>query len=392
MSELTSGFLYHVQTDYRCRFYVEHTDGIDLTNLLSPVPRDDVGRPDDDYVTDWRPPPNFNCTVESHCVRVNAYWKSRAEIDRAMEVLGIAKHDAAVAVVPVPEFRHIWSSTDKPYASLIANMGGTFRTKNALACAFSQLFRLAPRLTHYRSNLFSELLPSVRDPKTLVISLYIRTGRTDQVAKEEAKQRGWGAGREFGLQVEVRDKKGTHKLGPDHRRLSDRKSTGSIGPLAEAVVKCALEAEQKMVILNNDNAPSSRYQRIVWSVVGDDPSIIDAISNLWNGTAFTQRIDDLGGRSNSNQSGDAANKLSRLVLTTSSTGTHVRPRRRPTTSDFADALIDWYVLGESDAMATVTRQFSFGETAQLRNGARVQGIYAPLSQNSDECIRREWKE
>jgi len=406
-SELTAGFLYHVQTGHRCRLLVDYADSVDLTELLMPVSRtaeggerqrDDAGvvqhEQDASVVIDWRTPPNFNCTAEPHCVRVNAYWKSRADIAQMVETLGLVPSLASadsdyretrglVQMVPVPEFRHVWSSTDKPYATLSAGIGGGFRPKEAMACAFSHLFRLAPTFGRYRNNVFSELLPAVRDPKALVIALYVRTGRTDAMAKVEAAERGWGGGREFGLQIEIRDKKGLHKVGPDRRRRLQEKNgnkealISTIGPIGEGVVKCALQAEEELLL----SSPPNKYERIVWTVLGDDPDVIGAISSRWNKT--------MGGEENS-QGGIITHRLPRRILGTSSAGTHVRPRRRPTTGDFAEAMMDWFLLGESDAMATVTRQFSFGETALLRNGARAR-IYAPASKVGDECIQRKWK-
>ena len=57
--------------------------------------------------------------------------------------------------------------------------------------------------------------------------------------------------------------------------------------------------------------------------------------------------------------------IPREVLTTGSRGIHVRPERNPSTSEFAEAFLDWYLIGESDAVVT-DMQSSFGPTGAMR--------------------------
>jgi hypothetical protein len=94
-------------------------------------------------------------------------------------------------------------------------------------------------------------------------------------------------------------------------------------------------------------------------------------------------------------SGGPTNKtilpIPRQVLTTQSRGKHTRTYRRPSTADFAEALIDWYLIGESDAIATERTVFSsFETTAALRTNRPV--YITPSSKNGEisQCRERVW--
>ena len=45
---------------------------------------------------------------------------------------------------------------------------------------------------------------------------------------------------------------------------------------------------------------------------------------------------------------------------------HTRTQRDPSTADLAEAVIDWYLVGESDLVVTDSGSPSFGGTAALR--------------------------
>jgi len=58
--------------------------------------------------------------------------------------------------------------------------------------------------------------------------------------------------------------------------------------------------------------------------------------------------------------------IPREIVTTRARGVHSRPGRNPSTADVAEALIDWYLLGESDLVVPSAPGFTFGTTAALR--------------------------
>jgi len=66
-------------------------------------------------------------------------------------------------------------------------------------------------------------------------------------------------------------------------------------------------------------------------------------------------------------------QVPREIVTTRSRGVHTSSSRSPSTTDFAEALIDWYLLGESDLVVTSNAWYSFGSTAALRTDRPLYG-------------------
>lgn len=122
---------------------------------------------------------------------------------------------------------------------------------------------------------------------------------------------------------------------------------------AKHSIPCLLQVEQ-------EHLSKSSYSRVVWLVVSDSPYI-----KQWVTDTYTS----------SNILADAPNKAStiispREIITTTSQGTHTRAARNPSTADFAEAMIDWYLIGESDVVITSSRGYSYtyeyGTTAAMR--------------------------
>ena len=99
---------------------------------------------------------------------------------------------------------------------------------------------------------------------------------------------------------------------------------------ATNIIQCALKLEQQLNV-----------SRSVWMVVTDSPDLKQHISE-------------------SNVSSN------RDIVTTQSRGTHSRPSRTPSIVDIAEALIDWYLIGESDVVISDKASPTFGGTAALR--------------------------
>ena len=62
-------------------------------------------------------------------------------------------------------------------------------------------------------------------------------------------------------------------------------------------------------------------------------------------------------------------------------GVHSRSDRGPSQSDFAEAIVDWYLIGESDLVVMDKSSVSFGGTAALRTARPVQDA------SHGKCIR-----
>ena len=99
--------------------------------------------------------------------------------------------------------------------------------------------------------------------------------------------------------------------------------------LAKKIVNCALGLEQEYLLSNNT---ASQYSQVVWMVVSDSP-----FCKGWVNETYGHRFVD-------------NTTIPREVVTTSSRGVHSRASRDPSTADFAEALLDWYLIGESDAV------------------------------------------
>ena len=67
---------------------------------------------------------------------------------------------------------------------------------------------------------------------------------------------------------------------------------------------------------------------------------------------------------------------------TTARGVHSRPGRNPSTADFAEAVIDWYLIGEPDLVVPSAPGYSFGTTASLRT---AQPLYDPA--NCSDALR-----
>lgn len=111
------------------------------------------------------------------------------------------------------------------------------------------------------------------------------------------------------------------------------------------ILDCALQLEKQQ-----DNAT-----RTVWLVVTDSPKLKQWISKEYS----------------SNR---------RDIVTTPSRGVHSRPSQTPSIQDIGEALVDWYLLGESDIVITDKESPTFGGTAALRT---ARPLYS-----ADKCTQQ----
>lgn len=197
--------------------------------------------------------------------------------------------------------------------------------ESGMACSLASLFQLAPSAAQFEPLLFTKILPMLHRENTFVLALYIRTGFADVQATKE--------------------------------QTNSTAHEGIIAAtnLAKKIVNCALGLEQEYLLSNNT---TSHYSQVIWMVVSDSQ-----FCKSWVNETYGHRFVD-------------NTTFPREVVSTSSRGAHSRASRDPSTADFAEALLDWYLIGESDAV--ISDQImapSFGDTAALRTARPLYKVY-----------------
>ena len=97
---------------------------------------------------------------------------------------------------------------------------------------------------------------------------------------------------------------------------------------------------------------------IVWMVVSDSVTVKEWLADEFSGNNTNARIAK-------DQQRYPGRVIPRYVLTTTARGIHTRAKRKTSTADFAEAMIDWWLIGQSDVVVS-SGSMSFGETAALR--------------------------
>jgi hypothetical protein len=159
----------------------------------------------------------------------------------------------------------------------------------------------------------TNILPSLHQPNVVVFALYIRTGFADVSATQEESM----------------------KQGLSNLKLRNPKDP-SYRDRAENIIQCALQLETQ-----HNNASS----RFVWMVVSDSQKLKEWIVDKYDTRTTSKK---------------------REIVVTQSKGAHSRPSRTPSTKDIAEAIVDWYLIGESDLVITDKQSPTFGGTGALR--------------------------
>lgn len=264
----------------------------------------------------WRVPRGFHCLPERQCFDMFRY-RDPHKVEALGEILG-------KPLIYAPSFRFTYRLLETYYryydefTDMQQALTG-FQPEFTMACSLGSLFRLSPTATQFEPELFTRILPALHRKDALVISLYIRTGQTDHAASQEQNN----ANNPF-------------------------KEDKSYRNLEKHILDCALGVEEQHLLEH------SLYSRVVWMVVTDSQDIKQWITEAYDTTNSTTK-----------------SSLPREVITTTSRGAHTRTRRRPSTTDFAEALLDWYLVGESDIVVKDLKSPSFGGTAALRTARPV---------------------
>lgn len=319
ISAVAMGYIYSVQAG--CQLQISYGPSVEVDRVWSPPASVPAGQK-------WVVPPGYECSEEERCMDV--FGIGTGTISKFLhKTTGSTKPLASV-----PHYRMAYSRQDNE-TDAIERLKGVllgFEYETGFACALGRLFELPQSAAEYVPDLFTNLLPTLRDPTSLVMTIYVRTGRTDDVARIEKHGKTGG-------------------MYHNHTHID------------AGLMSCALSTEEQR--LHDSNG---KFANVVWLVITDSPSISKAI------------IDQYSGKEESSSDGKT---IPRKVITTSSQGIQTRPARDPSTSDFADAALDWFLIGEADVLVTLGAT-SFGTTAALRTAMPLYMYTA----NNGECALR----
>jgi hypothetical protein len=327
-AEIVSGHMLAQQKG--CLFYSDYGPDVDIEKVVTPFPVIEAEPAQDGGYSyqphQWIPPPDFDCQKRQQCFLTQADYQNGVSLQRLQQELGHLSQ--------IPSYRFAYQNF-KHYqlnASTFREIQQTlpgFKVETGMACSLASLFHLSPSATKFEPLLFTKILPTLHQPDTLVMALYVRTGRTDHVAGMKDKPGG----------VPAED--------------ASRAQYG-----AKKIIQCAERLEQEYLA-------NKSYSRIVWYLATDS-----TVLKQWLPASYDTRA---------NKTVD----IPRQVVTTRSRGAHTRPNLGPSTEDFAEGLIDWYLIGESDLVITDTNSPSFGGTAALRTARPLYKV--PMLGDGIKC-------
>jgi hypothetical protein len=318
VAQVVSGFIMARQAG--CSFRMDYGPGVAVHTVLetsrpNQILTNNEGEGRDDEGTDIRQenwvvhdPDSFTCLAKDGCFLAQFQYNDQnmwtiLEIQNAI--------NASYPLAYIPCLRHAYS-TSEPY---FKSMGGFrdlqrtipgFQLESSMACSLETLFHLSRKASQYEPNLFTKMLPTLKaNQGSLVLGLYIRTGHTEQLNRPEA--------------------------GHKYQKLADR------------ICTCAITLESDQT--------SRRYQHVVWTVISDSPWVKSYVQATYTTTNIT---------------GGGSFGIPRTIVTTQTRGAHTKPQANPTTIDWAEAFLDWYLLGESDYVLGDYSGPTFGDTAAFR--------------------------
>ena len=296
LTDVAVGRIHAIQ--FGCLHILDYGPGIDIHSVLTYAADDG-----ESIYSNWTVPADIlagGCDKQNNCFRATAGWSRktvnmvRKDLMRSKQNLG---HYLPPRPIPVPNYRWAYHAhhSDKmtaDYPSILEAGSGSgnsnlfgFDVANGMACALGSAFKLAPSAENYIPSVHSDILPALRDGSALVIALYIRTGRTDML---------------------LRENKGADSF-VDNTQL--------VGP-SKNIITCALELEK-------DYLAKGAFARSVWFVATDSPNVGSAVVSLYNGNLETAE-------------NDRQNVIQRRIYTTASRGVQTKAQISPKTADFAE--------------------------------------------------------
>ena len=317
ISRAVTGFLLAKATG--CQFYMDYGEGVDVQQVISPLS------------INWTIPYGFQCVHSNHCINVTPHTAAQLQFaeykNRLTTAIHLGRNDK---VIRVPFYRYAYRHTSIEYTKMFQELEEKFvgfTLETGMACSLGILFDLTARASQFESDLFTQILPTLRDERNLVVAIYIRSGQTDKAFRAE-------------------------KEGTDAEEKTEQYQR-----LAMPCLDCAVKVEAKY--LSQAGSSSSYYSKVVWMLVSDSTYLKKWISDSY-------RLPPRKGERKITHIEIPKVSIPREIVTTKARGVQTRTSRNPSTADFAEALIDWYLIGESDVVVTNSRQHSYGGTAALR--------------------------
>jgi hypothetical protein len=291
----------------QAKLYIDFDPNVDTLQIIEPVTNE----------RNWTIPSSFVC--DGNCRKVYGIPSE-----------GQSYSFSGQPLPKIPVYRHASKKNNKMNILHDHEFDGLRRmlpglhVRDGFACAFQRLIQLSlSKSVQYQPDLFTTLLPALSSSSELVLSLYVRTGYTDEIVLAEREGRDW----------------------PDP-------GTGSSRP-SKAVIDCALELETL-----------SSKENVVWMVISDSMA-----AKEWIVSTFSTET--------------------RQVLVTQARGKHTRPGSHPGTDDFAEAFLDWYLIGESNAVITNNRWYSYGFMGAARTS---RPFYEASPNQASKCSKVSWAE
>lgn len=350
-SEVTSAYI--LSRMGGCRFLFDCGPGVDLRSL-----------------SNWElPPENFVCREEENCVspRFNATEFSPEALFRGdLPVIG---HVPAIPwygfILQYPTGQLFREEFSAAYALLPG-----FKLETGMACAAGNMFDLTPNASG-EEQLVSDILPTLRANPS--IAMYIPTGK--------AEPKGEGISLEHG----------------DERQVDPEDIIG-------AFVATALEYERRYIAgelaINEFGRTKSRVPpsrdttTLVWHVITDSQHVKDEIKSkhdgkvvhnstsplvktkaVISGSVFDMSSFHIDNSATIAEDNDTFQRsiITRRVFVTNSQGIDAHLPHGAPAKYFSEAIVDWYLIGESDGVIA-SPSYSFGIAGALRT---ARPIYDP---------------
>jgi len=392
-----------------CQLYLDYgKDGVLINDVLIPA-SDFVPNPKDilsPLLDNWRVPDSFICREEDKCITdrfPDTSVPQNSRYDKPPQMF----QTMGSTVGPIPRYRFAFQYPTSrlyrdEYKQTAALLPG-WNLETGAACSLGNLFHLAPSAAKFDSDgrLFSEILPMVRANPTFAI--YIRTGRAENynmtsAAYEEklAKTRAESISSSVAAVLEL-----------ERRYLSGGElDLGYKGMPAKPLPRDEIDNVVWLVITDDNEVRTKFLAEYDKKNIGTRRNLAKITGKITKHGTNVIRVDvnqmkpdkpkiethverppkietHVGGTVIEKPEKTEEEKLekaeivsiTRRVLVTSARGRHTRLEGGGVdTADFSEAFIDWYLIGESDAVIA-NKLYSFGVTASFRT---ARPIYDPL--------------
>jgi len=171
-----------------CRFMFDYGPGVKIDTLITPPAIQSINTNDwSSQVSNWVMPPNFQCE-RSKCMELKV---ETVHIKRLTHTLRY-RYDKS-PTFDVPPYRYSYNGLtghlgfNATQFDVLQSYLPGWDVRLGAACSMQMLFQPSKDIAEYEPSFFRNILPRLRDEKTLVLSLYVRVGFADKAAHAETK-------------------------------------------------------------------------------------------------------------------------------------------------------------------------------------------------------------